>query len=138
MGADLKRLKRESTVVRPVAEGAIAEGASMAAQAPAASSVGAPAPVSRRWKWLALLATVVVGATIGGGLWWSRYRPGAPSAAASIAVLPFVNLSADKEHEYFSDGLTEELLSSLTKITACGWPAAPRRSSSRERTKIYA
>ena len=34
----------------------------------------------------------------------------------SIAVLPFVNLSGDKEQEYFSDGLTEELLNSLTEI----------------------
>ena len=36
--------------------------------------------------------------------------------AHSVAVLPFVNLSGDKEQEYFSDGLTEELLNSLTEI----------------------
>ena len=36
--------------------------------------------------------------------------------AHSIAVLPFVNLSGDKEQEYFSDGLTEELLNSLAEI----------------------
>ena len=34
----------------------------------------------------------------------------------SIAVLPFANLSADKENEYFSDGLAEEVLNALTKI----------------------
>ncbi|MGH8318574.1 MAG: tetratricopeptide repeat protein [Steroidobacteraceae bacterium] len=34
----------------------------------------------------------------------------------SIAVLPFVNLSGDKDQEYFSEGLTEELLNSLTEI----------------------
>jgi TolB-like protein/Flp pilus assembly protein TadD len=45
-----------------------------------------------------------------------------PSPAAfnppphSIAVLPFVNMSGDKEQEYFSDGLTEELLNSLTEV----------------------
>jgi len=34
----------------------------------------------------------------------------------SIAVLPFANLSADKENEYFSDGLAEEILNLLAKI----------------------
>jgi TolB-like protein/Flp pilus assembly protein TadD len=35
----------------------------------------------------------------------------------SIAVLPFVNMSGDKEQEYFSDGLSEELLNSLARIS---------------------
>jgi serine/threonine-protein kinase len=34
----------------------------------------------------------------------------------SIAVLPFVNLSADKENEYFGDGLAEEIINALTKV----------------------
>jgi len=34
----------------------------------------------------------------------------------SIAVLPFVNMSADEENEYFCDGLAEELLNALSKI----------------------
>ena len=35
---------------------------------------------------------------------------------ASIAVLPFANLSAEKENEYFSDGLTEEITNALTHV----------------------
>src|SRR5215475_2226393 len=38
-------------------------------------------------------------------------------SAKSIAVLPFVNLSSDKEQEYFSDGLSEELLNKLAQIS---------------------
>jgi TolB-like protein/Flp pilus assembly protein TadD len=40
----------------------------------------------------------------------------APEKPKSIAVLPFVNMSNDKEQEYFSDGISEELLNALTKI----------------------
>ena len=36
--------------------------------------------------------------------------------ARSIAVLPFVNMSSDKEQDYFSDGLSEELLNQLAQI----------------------
>ncbi len=34
----------------------------------------------------------------------------------SIAVLPFINLSADPDNEYFSDGVTEEIINALTKV----------------------
>jgi len=39
-------------------------------------------------------------------------------ASASVAVLPFVNMSGNKENEYFSDGLSEELLNMLSKVGA--------------------
>src|SRR6266478_578450 len=47
-------------------------------------------------------------------------EPAAPFAppAHSIAVLPFVNMSGDSQQDYFSDGLSEELLNSLSRITA--------------------
>ncbi len=42
--------------------------------------------------------------------------PVATPAENAIAVLPFVNLSSEQENEYFSDGLTEELINALTKV----------------------
>ena len=52
----------------------------------------------------------------------------APPAAStvpekSIAVLPFVNMSSDKEQEYFSDGLTEDLLDLLAQVPDLRVPA---------------
>ena len=44
----------------------------------------------------------------------------------AIAVLPFVNASADPENEYFSDGMTDELITALTKVE--GLPVASRTS----------
>ena len=47
-----------------------------------------------------------------------RSSPGqADGIGNSIAVLPFVNMSADAENEYFCDGLAEELLNALAKIS---------------------
>lgn len=58
-------------------------------------------------------------------LWRGRDRPAV--RAPSIAVLPFANLSSDKEQEYFSDGLTEELLNLLARTP--GLHVAARTSS---------
>ena len=73
---------------------------------------------------------------IGGGLLW-RYERALPSSspdaaqrnpglnataqavpipAKSIAVLPFVNMSGDRKNEYFSDGMSEELLNALAQV----------------------
>ncbi len=40
----------------------------------------------------------------------------AVSAAKSVAVLPFANLSADQENEYFTDGMADEIINALSKI----------------------
>ena len=47
--------------------------------------------------------------------------------ASSIAVLPFQNMSADPDNEYFSDGMTEEIINALTKLE--GLRVAARTSS---------
>ena len=43
-------------------------------------------------------------------------RPRAPSDKPSIAVLPFTNMSSDPEQDYFADGLTEDLITDLSKL----------------------
>jgi len=91
---------------------------------PAATSPGKePIPASWRSKFvLPAILGVLAALTylVADKLWISKHLT--PSATAfappphSIAVLPFVNMSGDKEQEYFSDGLTEELLNSLAEI----------------------
>lgn len=43
-------------------------------------------------------------------------RKGTPESLKAIAVLPFVNMSADKNDEYLSDGMTEELINALARV----------------------
>jgi adenylate cyclase len=53
----------------------------------------------------------------------------------SIAVLPFVNMSDDKDNEYFSDGMTEEILNALVRVD--GLHVASRTSSFIFKTKEH-
>lgn len=74
-------------------------------------------PTSKGWAWVALVAVAL--AVVAGFLWWpARGRPGPPAEGelSSIVVLPFVNLSAEQQDEYFSDGLTEDLINALAKV----------------------
>jgi adenylate cyclase len=43
---------------------------------------------------------------------------GAPAKRVTILVLPFINLSGDAEQEYFSDGITDDIITDLSKVSA--------------------
>lgn len=68
-------------------------------------------------------------AAVGGAGWWLTGRGGA--LTNSIAVLPFANLSGDLAKAYFSDGIAEELRSSLARIAKL--KVAARTSSEKVR-----
>jgi adenylate cyclase len=44
--------------------------------------------------------------------------PAARSGRVSVCVLPFANMSGDREQEYFSDGITEDIITDLSKVSA--------------------
>ena len=61
---------------------------------------------------LAALAAVTIA-----GIWWVAAHPATASRAdKSIAVLPFDNLSADKDNAFFTDGVQDEILTDLAKV----------------------
>ena len=77
------------------------------------ASRGIPRVVS----WLILLAGLVAVGIWAASLWQQR-RASQPTQIHSIAVLPLANLSGDPSQDYFADGMTEELISDLSQISA--------------------
>jgi TolB-like protein/DNA-binding winged helix-turn-helix (wHTH) protein/Flp pilus assembly protein TadD len=63
------------------------------------------------------LASASLLAALAYGTWYaSTMRAGPPAAKVILAVLPFDNLSRDPDQEFFSDGLTEEMIAQLGKL----------------------
>jgi serine/threonine protein kinase len=103
--ADLKRLQRSSESERT---------SSVTTQSPAR-------PRSKRGMVFAGLAVLVLLVAIGGIAWYEKHSPAHSATVAakpSVAVLPLQNLSAESDSAYFSDGMTDEITTKLSKIQA--------------------
>src|SRR5439155_2914163 len=96
------------------------------ARGPAAAALGRSSRLKLAWLAVTVVIVALAAYLLVEKPWVAKSVAFAPPAH-SIAVLPFVNLSGDKEQEYFSDGLTEELLNSLAAIE--GLQVAARTSS---------
>jgi serine/threonine protein kinase/Tfp pilus assembly protein PilF len=118
---DLIELKRETDIASERSSSVV----------PSVPPAAEPAGKSRPPAWMALvgLALVVGVAALYFSLRGERPESSPPveqaarSGKASIAVLPFANLSADPENEFFADGLTEELIQALAKVDGLDVPA---------------
>jgi TolB-like protein/DNA-binding winged helix-turn-helix (wHTH) protein/Flp pilus assembly protein TadD len=67
----------------------------------------------RPGTWIAVIGAVLVVASLAAAIFWARHTSVAPMPRA-VLVLPLVNLSGNSSDEYFSDGLTEELISAIS------------------------
>jgi TolB-like protein/class 3 adenylate cyclase/rhodanese-related sulfurtransferase/thioredoxin-like negative regulator of GroEL len=87
-----------------------------------------PMKIARVRRWHAAAALVIAALAVGGLVWWQPWGPEFEAASvermalplpdkASIAVLPFNNLSTDPEQGYFADGMTEDLITDISKLS---------------------
>jgi TolB-like protein len=89
----------------------------------AAAAPSPPAVAPRRGRTSLMITAVLTVLLVGAGLLWFVQQRGEKVVAAqagpvTLAVLPFADMSQAKDQEYFSDGLTEEILNQLAQIPA--------------------
>jgi eukaryotic-like serine/threonine-protein kinase len=162
LGADLRRLRRETDSSRVVATREVGEADDQPSNAsPAQAASGSSGRIasrstspgsgrvssqvaaepstpveakSNRWGIYGAVAALVVLLAI--GAFWLQKRSTPPAAVVatkpSVAVLPLQNLSTDADSVYFSDGMTDEITTKLSKIQ--GIDVAPRSTSAAVKT----
>ena len=112
MRTDLQRLKREFET------GTETQASAQVDSAPVSPKVSPRSRSALLFFGLAALLVILalLAANVGG--WRERLLGTRGSTIHSIAVLPLENLSRDPEQEYFADGMTDELTTDLSKISA--------------------
>ena len=114
---------------RPVPAAATIPGAGAAAAGPGGAPAIAGGGTARVVRMAAFL---LAGLVIGYGTWWISKRPARAALAdrnIMLAVLPLQNLSGDPNEEYFSDGLTEEMITQLSRVQPARLGVIARTSS---------
>jgi serine/threonine protein kinase len=120
MRADLTRIKRQSHSIRDTAPSAVANTAG-----------GKP---SRR-RWIVAAGLMIAATLLTLVIWLTVFRTKA-AAFDSVAVLPFTNQSNNADTEYLSDGITEEVINSLSRLPQLRVWLAPLSIITRARMKI--
>src|SRR5215475_3361509 len=103
-------------------------------KAPVGMAIGSSRTRSQRLKYVSMVGAIITAGALGFLMFWTkgtdrqiaqadstqnRKHPTgavAPVPEKSVAVLPFENLSSDKENAYFADGIQDEILTRLSKI----------------------
>lgn len=113
--------------IAPVADAEVSSAAKGAISPPAITPTPEDLPdkkispsrvlAARRWPVLLGICILLI-AALGAYFQWSRIRSRAPASGGRLvlAVLPFENLTGDAGQDYFSDGMTEEMISQLGRL----------------------
>ena len=122
---DLKRLKRDSSsgkvkaasptsVEEQIPSARISSGRQKLASSPEMAPAPGATQTSRRFAYAAGIGLALLLAIV--GLFWYRKESSVPAARPSIAVLSLKNLSTEPDSSYFSDGMSDEISTKLSKI----------------------